>query len=92
MACVFLTSQDIIIAIRQLYSASEIVTRLLGQLKIDACLVSRGWRSALRGNVRRFVYRRYLHRRYSFRPATVSARRIVGFQGLFVSDFINKGS
>ena len=24
------------------------------------------------------VYRRYLHRRYPFRPATVSARRIVG--------------
>ena len=27
------------------------------------------------------VYRRYLHRRYPFRPATVSARRIVGLQG-----------
>ena len=26
------------------------------------------------------VYRRYLHRRYPFLPATVSARRIVGFQ------------
>ena len=26
------------------------------------------------------VYRRYLHRRYPFRPATVSARRIVGIQ------------
>ena len=38
--CVFLTSSDIIIAIFQLYSASEIVTRLLGQLKIVAGLVS----------------------------------------------------
>ena len=27
------------------------------------------------------VYRRYLHERYPFRPATVSARRIVGLQG-----------
>ena len=27
------------------------------------------------------VYRRYLHQRYLFRPATVSARRIVGLQG-----------
>ena len=27
------------------------------------------------------VYRRYSHRRYPFRPATVSARRIVGPQG-----------
>ena len=34
------------------------------------------------------VYRRYLHRRYPFRPATVSARGIVGLQGLFVSDFL----
>ena len=33
-------SPDIIIAIRQLYSASEIITRLLRQLKIVACLVS----------------------------------------------------
>ena len=31
----FLASPDIIIATRQLYSASEIVTRLLGQLKVD---------------------------------------------------------
>ena len=30
--CVFLLPRDIIIAVRQLYSASEIVTRLLGQL------------------------------------------------------------
>ena len=27
------------------------------------------------------VYRRYFHRRYPFRPASVSARRIVGLQG-----------
>ena len=38
--CVSLTSPDIIIATRQLYSAAETVTRLLGQLKIDAGLVS----------------------------------------------------
>ena len=37
---VFLTSRDTIIAIRQLFFASEIVTRPLGQLKIDAGLVS----------------------------------------------------
>ena len=37
---VFLTSPDIIIAFRQLNSASEIVTRLLEQLKIDSGLVS----------------------------------------------------
>ena len=48
----FLTSPDIIIAIRQLYSASEIVTRLLGQFKINAGLVSQEWRLALRGNLR----------------------------------------
>ena len=42
-----------IIAIRQLYGVSEIVTRLLGQLKIDAGLVSQGWRLALRGNLSR---------------------------------------
>ena len=46
----FLTSPDIIIAICQLYSASEIISRLLGQLKIDACLVSQEWRQELRGN------------------------------------------
>ena len=38
---------------RRLYSALEIVTRLLGQLKIDAGLVSQEWRPALRGNLRR---------------------------------------
>ena len=54
MRFVFLTSPDIIIAIRQLYSASEIVTRLLGQLKIDAGLVSQElMATALRGNLRR---------------------------------------
>ena len=31
------------------------------------------------------VYRRYLHRRYPFGPATVSAKRIVGFQGYFLA-------
>ena len=50
LACVFLTPPDIIIATRQLYSASEIVSRLLGQLKIDAGLVSQEWRPELRGN------------------------------------------
>ena len=47
-----LTSPDIIIVICQLYSASEIVTRLLGQLKIDSGLVSQEWRKALRANLR----------------------------------------
>ena len=46
-------SPDIIIAIRQLYSASEIVTRLLGQLKIVAGLVNQKWRPPLRANLRR---------------------------------------
>ena len=32
---------------------SEIVTRLLGQLKIGAGLVSQEWRQALRGNLHR---------------------------------------
>ena len=86
MVCVFLTSPDIIIAIRQLYSGSDIVTRLLGQLKIDAGLIGQEWRPALRGNLRQLcigsiVYRRYLHRQYLFRPASVIARRIVGLQG-----------
>ena len=36
----FLALPDIMIAIRYLYSAAEIVTRLLGQLKIDAGLVN----------------------------------------------------
>ena len=37
---VFLASTDIIIAISQLYSTSEIVTRLLGQLKVNTGLVN----------------------------------------------------
>ena len=41
------------VAIRQLNSASEIVTRLLGQLKIVAGLVSQKWRPTLRANLRR---------------------------------------
>ena len=49
---------------------------LLGQLKIDAGLVSQEWRLALRAN-----YRPYLHRRYPFQAATVSARQIVGLEG-----------
>ena len=53
---------DIIIAIRQLYSASEIVTRLLGQLKIDAGLVKQDWRAALRRQLMFFAYQQYLHR------------------------------
>ena len=40
-------------AICPLYSATEIVTRLLAQLKIDAGLVSQEWRLALRSNLRR---------------------------------------
>ena len=38
--CVFLASPDIILAIHQLYSTSEIVTRLLGQLKVDKGLAN----------------------------------------------------
>ena len=53
LACVFLMTPDIIIVIHQLYSASDIVSRLLGHLKIDAGLVSLEWRPALRGNLRR---------------------------------------
>ena len=41
-----------IIAIRQLYSAQEIVTRLLGQLKIDTGLVSQEWRPTIKANLR----------------------------------------
>ena len=48
LGCVFLTSHDIKIAIRQFYSASEIVTRLLGQLKIEAGLVNQERRSDVR--------------------------------------------
>ena len=48
LGCVFLTSPDIIIAIRQLYSASE----LLWQLKIGASLVSQEWLPALSSNLR----------------------------------------
>ena len=36
------------------------------------------------------VYRRCLHPRYPFWPATVSARRIEGLQGQFVSDVLIK--
>ena len=46
---VFLTTPDNILAIRQLYNASEIVTRLLGQLKMDADLVNQEWRPELSG-------------------------------------------
>ena len=42
--CVFLTPCDIIIAIRQIYSCSDIITRLMGQLKIDTGLVNQEWR------------------------------------------------
>ena len=72
---------DIIIAVRQLNSATEIVTRLLGQLKIDAGLVNQEWRPALRRQLTLIAYRRYLHRRYPSRLAIVSARLIVGLQG-----------
>ena len=40
-------------AICQLYSASGIVTRLLGQLKIVTGLISQKWRLALRANLHR---------------------------------------
>ena len=44
----FLMALSIVIAIGQLYSTSEIVTRLLGQLEIDAGLVIQEWPPALR--------------------------------------------
>ena len=69
-----------IIAILELYSASEIVTRLLGQLNIDAGLVNEEWRPTLRRQLKLIVYRRYLHQRFPSRLATVSARIIVGFE------------
>ena len=40
LVCVYLMSRDIITAIRQLYSTSEIIIRLQGQLNIDAGLVN----------------------------------------------------
>ena len=46
-----------------------------GTVKIDAGLVS------VERQLTSIVYRRYLHRRYPSRPASVSARRIVGLQG-----------
>ena len=36
--------------------------------------------SGIKRQLTLIVYQRYLHRRYPFRPATVSARRIVGLQ------------
>ena len=86
LGCVFLTLTDIIIAIRQLYGTSKIVTRLLGQLKVDAGMANQEWRPTFLkdGNLRR------LYRRYSFRLAAASARQIVGLLGLFVSDFLIK--
>ena len=50
LQCVFLTS---IIAIRLLYDASGIVTRLLGQLKFNPGLVSQELQPALRAKLRR---------------------------------------
>ena len=38
--CVLLASPDIIIAIHQLYSTSEIVIKLLGQLEVDTGLAN----------------------------------------------------
>ena len=58
----FLTLPDIKIAIRQLNSTSEIVTRLLEQLKINADLVNQEWQRTLRRQLTLIVYRRYLHR------------------------------
>ena len=40
LGCLWLASPDIIIDINQLYSTSEIVTRLLGQLKDDTGLAN----------------------------------------------------
>ena len=58
----FLTLPDIKIAIRQLNSTSEIVTRLLEQLKINADLVNQECQRTLRPQLTLIVYRRYLHR------------------------------
>ena len=40
LGCVLLASPDIIIAFRRLFSTSEIVTRQLGQLKVDTDLAN----------------------------------------------------
>ena len=57
-------------------SASEVVTvkdrRRSGQPRMA---------TGVKRQLTSIVYRRYLHRRYPFRPATVSARQIVGLQG-----------
>ena len=37
--------------------------------------------TGVKNQVKSIVYRRYLHRQYPFPLGTVSARRIVGFQG-----------
>ena len=42
LGCVFQASPDITIAICQLYSTSEVVTGLLGQLKVDTGLTKNG--------------------------------------------------
>ena len=46
--CVFLTSRYIIVVFRKLNSASEIVTRFVGQLKIDASLVNQKWQPGVK--------------------------------------------
>ena len=46
--------------------------------------------TAVKRQLTSIVYRRYLHRRCPFRLATVSAKRIVGLHGYFVSDFLIK--
>ena len=86
--CVFLMSLVIIIAIRQLYSALEVVTctRLLERVKLDAGLINQEWRPDVKmatyvDYIDDICNRRYLHRRYQFRPTTVSARQIVALRG-----------
>ena len=46
--------------------------------------------TGVKSQVTSIVYRRYLHRRYPFRLGTISARRIVGLKGQFVSDFLKR--
>ena len=53
LGCGFLTSPDIIIAIRQLYSAQRSLTGYWDIIKIDAGLVSQEWRPTLRNDLRR---------------------------------------
>ena len=78
--CVLLTSHDIIMVIRQLYSTSDIVTRLLGQLNIDAGLINQTDDPTLRQQLTLSVSTIFALA-ISIQLVTVSTRRIVGLRG-----------